>query len=99
VFHARRVAALAAVNPIRDYERVLAGQRRQGETGELFIALFELSAGELEMQHVFQFPAGIAEDVAFGCENSRSRLLTRLPPNFAPENQLPERDYNFLSSS
>jgi hypothetical protein len=44
------------------------------------------------MQHVFQFPAGIAEDVAFGSENSRLRLLTRLPPDFATENQLRDWD-------
>jgi hypothetical protein len=44
------------------------------------------------MQNVFEFSAEIAENCAFESKNSRLWLLTRLPPNFAPENQLPHRD-------
>jgi hypothetical protein len=35
------------------------------------------------MRHAFEFSTEIAENFAFGSKNSRSRLLTRLPPFFA----------------
>jgi hypothetical protein len=40
------------------------------------------------MQHAFEFSAEIAENFAFESKNSRQGLLTRLPQDFAPENQL-----------
>jgi hypothetical protein len=57
-----------------------------------FIAIFRLSAERVEMQHAFDSSAEIAENFAFASKNSRLWLLTRLPPNFAPENQLPRGD-------
>jgi hypothetical protein len=51
------------------------------------------------MRHAFQYSAEIAGKVEFERRSSRCRLLTRLPPDFAIENQLPEWDSNFLSSS
>ena len=44
------------------------------------------------MRHVFQFSAENAGKAEFERKSSRCRLLTRLPPDFATENLLPERD-------
>jgi hypothetical protein len=92
-------SGLLAVNSIRDHERVLARHRRQGETRALSSRFSGSLLKDLEMQHAFEFSAETAEKFAFGSKTSRQGLLTRLLPYFAPENQLPEWDSNFLSSS
>jgi len=73
--------------------------KRKGETGRLSsrFAGSLLKAWKCSMSS--SSPRKTREKSSSREKALRWRLLTRFPPNFAPENQLPDRDSNFSSSS